>query len=261
MRCSILRLWCFVLLCLYGPMAQAALALGQTVDRWSVTRYVEVLEDPSRQTSIDHVRTHPGWQRPQRNAFNFGLSRSVWWLRVTVYNPTQQTVDYALDLRTTQQDYVRWWVLAPGVDRPLTGGETGDFVDFRQRPIKTRTLAIPLYLEPGAQREVYLRLDTSGTAFSILNLGLTEHELFVTKEQHKDLWTGVFYGVVGVSALVGALWFLTMQWAPVAFFGLFVFAFGVYASGYWGTDMQLFWPHSPELLHHSKVAAGVTALV
>jgi signal transduction histidine kinase len=252
---------CWAVAVVGSPLALARVSLDDGTQRLPITRYVAVLEDPSRQATLESVRTTGDWHLWQREALNFGLSRSTWWLRVSVHNSTDMPHAYVLDLGTTQQDFVQWYVFGIGDAHPLATGAVGDFLDFRLRPVSTRTLAIPLPLGPGESRDVYLRLDTSGTAFSVLNLGVSEQQTFVAKEQFRDLWIGVFYGVVALSAFMGLLWFLAIYWAPTAYFSLFVLFFGFYAAGYWGTDMQHVLPHSPEFLHHLKVLAGVVALV
>lgn len=243
------------------PGVAGAVEWAASSDRLPVTPYAEVLEDPSHQWTSAQVRGIDKWQKPGFSAFNFGLSKSAWWVRLSVRNNSTTTQDLVLDLGTTQQDFVHWFVYTSEATEPDSSGRIGDFLDFRERPLQTRILAIPVKLGPDERADVYLRFHTSGTAFSIMNLGVSERQVFLSNEKRRDFRISLVYGVSLSSAVLGFLLFFAIYWAPAGLFGLFVMAFGVYAAAFWGSDIQHFLPHSPWLHHHMMVGSGVLAFV
>lgn len=263
---SIKRFWWQLSLALgtllWVPSAYTAtVTFGELSERLSITPYADVLEDASGSTPLYVVRTSTQWRSPQWSALNFGLSRSAWWVRIKLQNNSAQSQKLAFDLGTTQQDLVYWYVLEPRAVAPEAAGSLGDFLDYRQRSFPTRRLAIPLTLEPDEVLEVYIKLQTRGTAFSVMDLGVSPASMFIASERLKDLLVGLFYGVSVGSAALGALLFLVIYWAPAGYFVLFVASFGIYAAAFWASDIQNFLPDSPWVHHHLMVGSGVVAYV
>lgn len=259
----ILRVCGLTWLCLLMGVSAPAQAvdltdLGRAIP---VTRYAQTLEDRTGSMTLDEVRASTDWRTPEREAFNFGLSRSVWWVRLSLRNATDQAQSLVLNLGTTQQDVVSWYVLDAMSGQQISQGAIGDFLDFRDRPIATRVLAVPVPMVAQAEQEVYLRLESRGTAFAIMQLSVATERSFVSGEDFKDLLAGLFYGVVTTSAVLGALIFLATAWPPAGFFALFMAAFAVRAASGWGSDMQHLIPHSPVLRQYIMVVSGMLAFV
>lgn len=84
---------------------QEALVLPASTPAGSVSAspYVEFLEDPTRQLSLEQVASAPHVARFQANTdgnvLNFGRTRSAWWVRFSVVNasPPSQTWYLLLD--------------------------------------------------------------------------------------------------------------------------------------------------------------------
>lgn len=254
-------LWCGLVLWGWAITPTHAVELTDPTQALPVTPHAQVLEDATAQWSLDDVRAQSTWRSPGWQALNFGLSRSVWWLRVSLRNSSGADHSFVMNLGTTQQDVVQWWVLDAPSGRVLSTGQIGDFVDFRDRPVATRRLALPLPMPAQAEHEVYLRLETRGTAFAIMQLSVLSERVFVRAQSVRDLLSALFYGVVVTSAVLGALLFFAVWWPPAGFFAVFVSAFGVYAAFFWGSDMQFLIPNSPQLRQHGMVTSGMLAFI
>lgn len=248
------RLMCLCLL-LYWPTSHATLVLGEAADRIPMSRFVEVLEDPAGEASIDQIRAKTGWQQPERDAFNFGLSRSVWWLRLTVDNQTGKHLSYVLDLGTTQQDFVEWYIFDSNDGHLQASGEIGDLTDFRRRAVPTRKIAIPLNVEVDGVRDIYLRLSTSGVAFSIISLEAVNKEYFLNTEYKKDFLIGLFLGGWLFVAMTVFFLFFIIRWVPALFFGFFIISMMCFFAAFLAVDLKYFSPQSP-FLHRTLTAWG-----
>src|SRR6218665_2201216 len=94
-----------LLLCLMAPAALAGpvLMLSDTFQRAALGEYVEYLEDPDHNLSLDDVRS-PAFDgrftASKHSILQLGFTRSAYWLRLSVHNPDMEARELILDLRS-----------------------------------------------------------------------------------------------------------------------------------------------------------------
>lgn len=252
----LLRYAC-ALFTLFYMSAQATPILSLN-DPLPTNSHIRVLEDDTRVATIDQVRDNPGWRSSQRNVFTFGLSKSVWWLRLSVSNQALETKSYVLDLGTTQQDFVDWYIFDSQSMYPKALGSIGDLRDFRLRTIPARKLAIPLTIKSDETIDIFVRLSTSGTAFSIMKLTIFEKEEFLINENRNDFLVGVFFGGWLLIAITLIAIFVLIRWVPALFLSCFILSILSFFISFLGVDLKYFLPNSP-FVHRYLMALGAIA--
>jgi len=136
----------------------AALVVTRALSSWPIENALELLEDPDGTLSLAQIRAPPHSLRfaaPSSLPVNLGYSRSAYWLRFDVENPTLEAVDWVLEVRYELLDQLALFV--PGADGRLArvSGDpsTGAYGPASRTPAFSMT-------EPPGRRTLYLRVQT-----------------------------------------------------------------------------------------------------
>ncbi len=253
-RLYILLLACWTLGC---PSAQAqthndeGASLAVTVrgheSSVPIARFTEVLEDPTGALKFDSVRaTQSGWKPVQKDALAFGYSKSVWWARVRIVNSTGKTIQAIIDLANPRQDYVHWYVLRDG-GRFLEEDSTGDRLPFAQRPISTRTFALPLSLAAHEELELLIRLQSFDGVFEVMPLTVWNRSKFFSATVFEDQLLAIYHGGIAALALYNLLLFFALRERVFGLYVSYLVCFAFWSLTFRGFSFQYLWPQSPAL--------------
>jgi two-component system, sensor histidine kinase LadS len=152
--------------------------------------FVDVLEDPDGKLSLKVVQQAPYAQRFERShvpLFAFGLTKSAYWLRFRVDNPTPEPLDWLLEISYPPLDDIRLYVPLP--EGGIEERRTGDRMPFASREIPDRN-----YL---------FQLRQAIRAWSTVRL--IEHQNI----EHPLLW--IFYGLMLVMAAYNLFIFFSVR--------------------------------------------------
>ena len=257
------RCWAVLFLALWAICGAVwavpqGLDLGDLKARALVTSHTEILEDPQHSFSLEQVQRVTTWRAAPGQALNFGITASVWWMRLHMNNTSHEPQALVFDLGATQQDILDWYVIAPNTTVPETSGRIGDFQDFRQRPIQTRTLAVPVLIPAGQTRDLYIRFQALGTAYPIMPLALAKQDVFMRDVAQEDLVLSIFHGMLLSLIVFSVLLYAGYRRTAVGLYALYLVLFLVYSLAYRGFDLQYLWPNNP--LWHHRVLVGAAML-
>ena len=260
LRC---RYWPVLCLALWG-ICDAVWAMPKGLDvsdlkaRALVTSHAEILEDTRHGFSLEQVQHATAWRAAPGQALNFGITDSVWWMRLRMNNTGHEPQALVFDLGATQQDILDWYLIVPNETVPETSGRIGDFLDFRQRPIPTRTLAVPVLIPAGQTRDLYIRFQALGTAYPIMPLALTTQVVFMRYVDQEDHVLSIFHGMLLSLIVFSVLLYAGYRRTDVGLYALYLVLFLVYSLAYRGFDLQYLWPNNP--LWHHRVLVGAAML-
>lgn len=244
LRDRFLRLLVFV--ALLAPLASSAAVR------------VDWLEDASRQLRIEQVadaERSAGFIATDPEFASFGLSRSAYWLRITVPPGDQPLV---LEVATPYLDKLDF-------HRPRSGGgyelvATGDHRPFATREIDYHHPAFRLATSARAESVHYLRVENAGalqiplrfrTADEFRQAAIDEHFVF-----------GMFYGLALVMVAYNLFLYLGIRDRAYLSYVIYVSLFTLFVLARNGFAFQWLWPQSPWLgnnSHYLLVAAAVAA--
>lgn len=215
--------------------------------------YLQYWQDPSGLATIEQVRglADTTWQEVERRDASFGYSGNAYWLRLDLHNPSAHPVDWILLVGNPLLDQLD----AYGLD-----GEriyrAGDQRPFHWRWIEHRQLALPLTLDAGEQRRVWLRMQTDGSAN--LSASLMPRSTFEHQEQRSLLLQGLFFGALIAMCLYNLSIFLITRDRNYLWYSLFVASFSVYQFIQLGFALQWLWP---EALHWHQLSFPLSSAV
>jgi diguanylate cyclase (GGDEF)-like protein len=220
-----------------------SLPASESVQIESLSRDFEMLEDPTGTLDIEAVSRAPadsGFVTGSPEKANVGFSKSAWWVRLTIRNPSAAARDLYL-----RQGYPLIDLL--DVYQPTDGGwsrlSTGDRRPFDSRPVAHRDYLFPLSLAPSSQTTLYLRYSSQGPVD--INLSLLDPNRLAEALSREQLAYGVYFGCVLMLLVWSGLVFVAVRdKAFLAYFG-YVSVFGVYMTVNTGFAYQYFWPASP----------------
>ena len=211
----------------------------------NLTPYWSVLEDAERRWSIGDV-TSPAlaarFEQPKvtTDSLNFGLRRSVIWLRITIVNRSTRDIERLLEVPFTHLHHLDFFVRDGGSFRHI---ETGHALPFANRPLNHRNFVFPLHLAAGSENTYYLRV-ASDTSLDIPTK-LWEPESFNQRSLHEYIGQALYFGMLLALGLYNFLLYASMRDRTYLYYVMFVAANALSIVAFSGLGFQFLWPQSP----------------
>ncbi len=129
----------------------------------SLTRHLAVLEDTSLALSLADVQAADSAGRfkfspTEGAAMSFGFSRSAYWLRLRLHNPSEQPVERMLEIGSALLSTVHGYL--PKADGSYQVVRTGQSQPFATRAYKNRHFVFPIVLPAHSEHVYYLRIQS-----------------------------------------------------------------------------------------------------
>ncbi|MFO7524971.1 MAG: 7TM diverse intracellular signaling domain-containing protein [Ignavibacteriaceae bacterium] len=200
----------------------------------------EILEDKQGDLTISDVTSDE-----LKNSFissdsdepNFGFTSSVYWIRFTLANPTNQNIISYLELSYPLIDKIEFYT-PDGFGNHLVI-KTGDHLPFNTREIKHRNFIFRITLDSEIQHTYYLRVETS----SSMNLPLTiwSEKALLNKIEIEQLLLGIFFGAVIIMIIYNIFLFIGFRDRSFVYLFLFIASWGFAQLTINGLAFQYLW--------------------
>lgn len=216
-----------------------------------------VLEDSSGSLAPDAVFSgRRAWAMHETDTFNFGFSKSVWWVRLSLHNLEAGEVPRVLDLGSSLQDEIDVYVLRSH-GAPIEHIATGDRRPFDARPVETRAPSVPMRFAPGEQVDVYIRLATHDGLHEGVALKLWSPKAHARAMQSENLVHGLYYGTLVAVLAYNLFLFMATRQRSFGLYAMYVCSFFVWSFTLRGYAFQYLWPAAPDFNNQIlAVAAG-----
>jgi diguanylate cyclase (GGDEF)-like protein len=221
----------------------ARLDISTLLNEQALAPALQTLEDPKGSLTLDAVQTSTAWQSLQGNALNFGFSRSTWWVRISLHNPTPDDQLRLLDLNSALIDRVDVTLIRG--THTLTTLRTGDRLPFASRLVPVRSLVMPVNLAPGETVTLYLRFQAHDGLHEISVPTLWQPPAFAAHTQTESLTFGLYYGLLITVLLYNLFLFVSTRDPGFGYYVAYIAAFFVWAFIFRGLACQYWWPDSP----------------
>ena len=173
-----------------------SIILTDQQDEFLLGQYLEILEDPGGELTIDEVSSPEFDSRftpSQVKIPNYGFTDSVYWVRIHLDNETRDTNDWLLEVDFTNMQFVDLYTPQPD-DQGFVVKQTGN-----ARPLSTRDVLHPqivfdLIVPTQSQQTAYLRFQNG--ASMTLGLTLWTVEAFSARAQLELALNSLFFGAV-----------------------------------------------------------------
>jgi len=249
--------FCVLLTCLHGLYAGNVYAGNVYVDDVYVDNAPDLLldnktvptnigthtmfiEDIEGKLSFNEIVEKSNWAPAPDEGVAAGFTSSVYWLRFTINNQSQQAIPWNLEFAYSLIDEIELY--SPTDNGEYTRIISGDNLPFSERQINYRNVVFPI-VAPAKQKNTYY-VRAKSTSSMILPLKLWPKNSFYKEVDTIKMLLGIFYGAVALaflSALVNSIFLRDVMylWLSLAFLGI-----TLYLSGIKGLTFQYFWPNS-----------------
>lgn len=225
------------------------------VEAWPAT---SLLFDPERRLTIDDVPSaFNRFETPRTRYGTLGVRAEPVWLRIPLDVDTGSHGHWVLEIDYPPLPRVDVYLLSEG--RVVQRAALGSHRPFDARPLRSRTHAVPLELQPGGSYDVVIRVESDGSL--ILPITFNTPTEFHASAEREQMLQGVLGGV-GLCLLLYSL----AQW--VALREPFFLKYCILISGslmfsllHFGIGMQLLWTDRVGIEAHAGGMAALIALI
>lgn len=210
----------------------------------SVRYYEDKLKKLSPQQAIG-LDFHRDYRAVNTQLVDFGFSRSRYWLRVRVHNPSNTAGVWKLTLDVPVIESAEVYLHAPdgsgaGLRQLLRNTETSPFF---QRPVDFRNLVANVPLEAGESGE--LLIGYSSKQSTKMPLTIEAPNAFHARARTEDIHNWVMFALVFGITIVSTVYLTALGFNTAAFYGAYIFVTGFFLFQTDGYAFQLIWPNWP----------------
>ncbi|ROT98849.1 EAL domain-containing protein [Marinobacter sp. R17] len=215
----------------------AALEPGQSPVSYRLASLDRILSEQS-------WNNEAGWQTLAPNDNGLGYLSGPATFRVTLDNPTAETMPLLLDLQAPSLDQVRAVRIA-GHEPPHTLPTLGDSFPFGERLVELPSLIWPLRLAPHSQNTLLFEVINAGPTLFPLHLSHPEHLL--SHAGSVIAWKAVLYGVLLFALVFDLALLLTLRSMAAAWLTCLLASILYSQLCVDGFGLWLVWPEWPAL--------------
>lgn len=213
--------------------------IDESLTSQNLTGHIEYIEDPDGLLTIEDINNqaiHHQFVPAGTPPLNFGLSKSAYWLRFTLYNPTENPIPVFLEIAYPMLNDVQFFL--PDGDTFIVY-QTGSAFDFDSRAVIHSDYIFQIKQPPG-KLTGYLRIQSLSSA---VNLPITVYsEAYF--HRHKALMAGingVFYGILLIMLLYNLFLTFTVREKAYIFYVSYIAAITVMLLTFDGYGHQFLW--------------------
>ncbi len=241
-----IRLLMLLAVCMFTELLAASVdndvfVITDEVRHAQLGTWLDILEDESGELTIDDLQKPElagRFSRSSQAEPGFGFSDSVFWARFTIDNPSQQPLDWYLELGYALIDWVDLYV--PDGGGGYSQQTYGDMQAFANRPLDYRNIVFLLREPANSSRTYFVRFDSSSSMNLTLNFWRPEQ--FLESSNTKLVMLGIYYGALLIMVIYNLLHFVMLRERDYLYYVLFFTSFGFFQLSINGMAFQYFWP-------------------
>ena len=192
----------------------------------------------------DMVRTHASldWQEATNQILNFGFKNQWVWLRLNIRNDEKQQFRAYLTVENPVLDQIEFIQLDE--DHQIQyEARTGDYLEFRERPIKTNSFSFPVSIPPNKRATILLAVKSSSSLQ--IPVSLKKFGELIEEHQNKNIFFGIFIGILLMMIASNSLIYLIMHQKKFLYYSLFVLCGAAVQAAVFGFTFQYFFFNHP----------------
>jgi len=218
--------------------------INENQDSIDPSKSIFVYEDKTHNQNIHSITklANKNWSHLPNDVANYGFSESAYWFNLTITNDDQNPLDLYLHLDYPLIDNIQFFIFN---NKELEQKYTlGDKFKFNQRPVKHPTFLLPFTLNQNQTKQIFLRVETTGSMQ--VPLIIWQKEAFLIETQSSQFLYGCFLSALLIMCAYNLCLFLMIRDPSYLLYSLFiVMIIGVHSS-LDGFAYQWLWPNQPE---------------
>jgi len=213
-----------------------------------IGRSIEVLSSEHRLSFPLEVEDQE-FKPSEKDILNFDLNPSEFWLRFKLKNSGQKRLEAYLDIANPLVDTLEYWVLRNGAEAET--GLTGDRLPHGSRPLSYNSFVIPIELEAGETRQVYLRVRSNDQLLLPVQIG-GAREVSANKLD-RELLFGAYIGLMLVMFIYNTFIYFTTRDRSYLYYIFYILSLLGAQMLLEGFAFHRLIPHSPQANNFSLI--------
>ena len=257
-----LRRWlagCLLLALLAGGTGSAAaepLVLQDSTPTHDVWPVVAVLADPSRTLSVQDAMAQSSRFEPHAGTRGtLGVRKDAVWLRIPVMAAPTSDGIWVLDIDYPVLNRVEVYLTTGGyVSQQAT---LGNLQAFSQRPLRSRSHALALQMQPGRQYDLLMRIETRGAM--VLPITLSKPTAWHRTAINEQMLQGILTGLALCLIVYSLAQWINLREVLFIQYALLITGSLLFSLHLFGLGMQYLWQEYPWFEIHAAGLAALTA--
>ena len=237
----------------FAQMAQELDVSQATDSPIELSRYFDVLEDPSRELTLGEVQQAQFASRFKGNpspekALNFGVTQSAYWLRLKLKNTSSKSMEHMLEIANARLSVVDFYRLAPGA--PVGMVKTGYFRPFENRAHSHRFFVLPVSLAANSVQTLFIRVEAPSVE---VPASLWPTRTYYRHEVNDQMIQATYFGMVAAMVLFNFLLWVSLRDRSYAMYLFFAMGIVLSQAAVTGIGIQYVWGDAPHwtLISHA----------
>lgn len=223
----------------------------------SLTPYFAIFHDESAMLSLTDIQTSEIANRfisenKNAEAINFGYSNTAHWLRFTLKNSSNQTIERMLEISDARLATVQFF--QPDLQNNYSIQTTGIELPFSTRVYKNHYFVFPILLPANSQKTYFFRIHSK--VATIVPAKLWTIEAFKKHERRDYMIQSWYFGMVSAMVLFNMLLFILLRDRVYVLYALSSFGIAIVTAGVNGLFKEFIAPES--LFWTNKTPAVLT---
>jgi len=210
---------CAAIVILLSPVSLLALEsipVDGAFEKKTIGTSIEYIEDKDKLLTIDTVKQNKEWSASNRDSFNFGFTKSVYWFRFAIDNTTTGPIDLFFEITYPLLNYVDFYIPVKGKYKVI---RTGNKYPFNDRQIVDKNFLFGLKEEPGINT-FYFRIETTSSLNFIPELMSQKAYIKRVNTQMPVIW--MYYGLMFIMLVYNLFIFLASRDKNYVLYSLFI---------------------------------------
>jgi len=233
--------------------------IDENTESVSLGKYMEILEDPTDELTIDDV-TKPEmqgrWFQSKWDVPNFGFTDKTYWFRYKLLRQKSIISNFYFQLKWAHVNEIKTFETAS--NQIVRNYKTGDFLLFSERPVKNRNFLFPLSsnLEESI---IYIKIRSNDSLQ--LPFLLLRDDVFYQKDNNDILFHGISFGFLIVLLIYNLFIYFSIRDINFLFYNIFVFTQIIFQISFFGFGYQYIWGTNPYFQRLAVAVSSIFALM
>lgn len=230
-----------------------------------LTTYIALLEDPEHRLTLADVQAPTQANRfktdlPASTSLPIGFTRSAYWLRLTLRNPSTTPVERMLVVDNPRISHIQAHL--PDASGNYQSINTGCDTALASRVYPNRNFVFPLSLPPNSEQVVYLRMESSiGLLIPLQLWSVAAFHAYERDDYSVQAW---YFGIASAMTLFNLMLFFALRDRIYLLYATFVICTAGTLAIKNGLTPELLWGSTlldSNVAYYSSASLAVSALL
>jgi len=222
--------------------------VNNSIQKYFIGNRCETLEDKSGYLNVYSIISDNYNDRftPVKTEIpNFGFTKSVYWVRFSLYNNSSTEILKFLELGFPLLDRIELYIFSFKNNKPvlIQNNITGRDFPFLKRTVEHRNFIFPFKMRPGEKFTFYLKIRTNDGM--IFPLTVWSRDSFNSLARKEYFLFGIYYGIILVMILYNLFLFIFTNDRNYFLYIIYIASFALFQIAMNGLAVQYLWPENP----------------